>query len=309
MTGIGLAARVEAVRGFNRFYTQKIGVLRKGLLASPFPLTEARILYELGRRRNLTASDLCRELGLDAGYVSRILRAFEKKRLIARRRSAEDGRRSFLGLTAAGRAAFALLDRRSRAEIGMILDRLPEGDQVRLVAAMRSIERLLGAQTADKPAWRLRPHRAGDMGWVVQRHGEIYAEEYGWDESFEALVAEIVAKFIQTYDPARERCWIAEWHGAPAGSVFLVRQSERTAKLRLLIVEPAARGLGIGAALVEECLRFANAAGYRKVTLWTQSILTAARRIYQQAGFRLVRTEPHRSFGHDLVGEYWEKKL
>ena len=309
MTEPGLAARVEAVRGFNRFYTQKIGVLREGLLASPFPLTEARILYELGRREDLTASALCRDLGLDAGYVSRILRGFERKRLITRRRSAEDGRRSFVALTEAGREAFALLNRRSRAEIGALLKQLAAGDQAQLVASMRSIERLLGVAPDGTPGWRLRAHGPGDMGWVVQRHGAIYAEEYGWGESFEALVAEIVAKFIQTYDGARERCWIAERAGAPAGSVFLVRHSDRVAKLRLLIVDPAARGLGIGAALVEECLRFAGAAGYRKVTLWTQSILTAARAIYQNAGFHLVRQEPHHSFGHDLVGEHWEKKL
>jgi DNA-binding MarR family transcriptional regulator/GNAT superfamily N-acetyltransferase len=309
MMETGLAARVEAVRGFNRFYTQKIGVLREGLLASPFPLTEARILYELGRRGDLTAADLCRDLGLDAGYVSRILRSFEKRRLITRRRSADDGRQSFVALTEAGREAFALLNRRSRTEVGSLLKRLPASEQTRLVASMRSIERLLGAAPDAKPAWRLRCHGPGDMGWVVQRHGAIYAEDYGWDESFEAMVAEIIAKFIQNYDPARERCWIAECDGVAAGSVFLVRHSDSIAKLRLLIVDPAARGLGIGAALVDECLRFAGAAGYRRVTLWTQSILTAARRIYQAAGFRLTRAEPHKSFGHDLVGEYWERKL
>jgi DNA-binding MarR family transcriptional regulator/N-acetylglutamate synthase-like GNAT family acetyltransferase len=309
MAESGLQARVAAVRGFNRFYTQKIGVLGEGLLASPFSLTEARILFELAQRDGATAAGLCRDLGLDAGYLSRILRRFENDKLLARTPSAADGRQSLLALTASGREAFAELDRRSRDEIAALLEPLPAGRQARLVAAMAGIERLLGGESAREPRWRLRPHRPGDMGWVVSRHGALYAEEYGWDESFEALVAEITAKFVRQFDPARERCWIAEREGAPAGSVFLVRQSPTVAKLRLLIVDPEARGLGIGAALVEECLRFAREAQYRKVTLWTQSILTAARAIYQAAGFRRVREEPHHSFGHDLVGEYWERKL
>ena len=305
----GLGAWVAAVRGFNRFYTQKIGVLQEGLLESPFSLTEARVLYELAQREKATASGLCRELGLDAGYLSRILRRFESKRLIARTRSAADGRQSFLALTAGGREAFAALDRRSRDEVAALLQPLPAEGQARLVAAMRGIERLLGAEPAETPRCRLRPHRPGDMGWVVSRHGAVYAEDYGWDESFEALVAEIAAQFIRTFDPARERCWIAERGGERVGSVFVVKQSAQVAKLRLLLVEPGARGLGLGAELVDECVRFARDAGYRKLGLWTQSILVPARRIYEKAGFRLKREEPHRSFGHDLVGEFWEMRL
>ena len=309
MAEIGLAERVAAVRGFNRFYTQKIGVLRDGLLASPFSLTEARVLFELAQRDGGTASQLCRDLDLDAGYLSRILQRFEKQELVARTPSPVDGRQSLLALTAAGRDAFGELDRRSRAEIAALLESLPQSGQARLVAAMAGIERLLGAPAPGIASWRLRPHRIGDMGWVVSRHGSLYAEEYGWDESFEALVAEITAKFVRHYDPAREHCWIAEAESRPVGSVFLVKQSPTIAKLRLLIVEPEARGLGIGAGLVAACIGFAREAGYRKLTLWTQSILVPARRIYEKAGFRLVREEPHRSFGHDLVGEYWEMKL
>jgi DNA-binding MarR family transcriptional regulator/N-acetylglutamate synthase-like GNAT family acetyltransferase len=304
-----IAARIDAVRGFNRFYTQKIGVLREGLLESPFSLTEARVIYELAQREGATASALCRDLDLDAGYLSRILRRFEQRRLIIRAPSAADGRQSLLALTKTGRNAFARLDRRSRAEIGALLHGLAVVNQARLVAAMRDIERLLGIPTPGAAAYRLRPPRPGDMGWVVQSHGALYAEEYGWDESFEALVATIVAKFIHRRAPARERCWIAERDGAAVGSVFLVRQAPTVAKLRLLLVDRRARGLGIGAGLVEECVRFAREAGYRKVTLWTQSVLVPARKIYSAAGFRLAREEPHHSFGHDLVGENWELKL
>jgi DNA-binding MarR family transcriptional regulator/N-acetylglutamate synthase-like GNAT family acetyltransferase len=305
----GLEARVDAMRAFNRFYTHRIGVLQEGLLDSPFSLTEARILYELARREPATAAELCRDLGLDAGYLSRILRRFEREALMTRTRSTADGRQSFLALTAAGREAFAELNRRSRDEIAALLKTLAAADQARVVNAMERIEELLGAAARPAPPWRLRPPRPGDMGWVVSRHGALYAEEFGWDESFEALVADIVAQFIRHDEPARERCWIAEQAGEPVGSVFLVKQSATVAKLRLLIVEPEARGLGIGAALVTECLGFAREAGYRKVTLWTQSILVAARAIYHAAGFRRVREEPHRSFGHDLIGEYWERKL
>jgi len=302
-------ARVDAVRGFNRFYTQKIGVLQEGLLASPFSLTEARLLYELAERETATASGLCRDLDIDAGYVSRILRRFEKQRLIARRRSAEDGRQSFLALTEAGKAAFATLNRRSREEVAALLAPLAAADQTRLVEAMRGIERLLGAGGGEAAPCRLRPHRPGDMGWVASRHGAVYAEEFGWDESFEALVAEIVAGFLRQFDPARERCWIAEREGRRLGSVFVVQQSPRVAKLRLLLVEREARGTGLGALLVEEGVRFAREAGYRKLQLWTQSILVPARRIYERAGFRRIREEPHRSFGQELVGEFWELGL
>jgi DNA-binding MarR family transcriptional regulator len=238
MADNGLAARVEAVRGFNRFYTQKIGVLQEGLLQSPFSLAEARVVYELAQRERPTASELCRDLGLDAGYLSRILRRFEKRRLVTRTPSATDGRQQLLALTAAGRNAFAALDAGSRAEIGGLLRRLGAADQARLVAAMQGIERLLDARAADGVAYRLRLHRPGDMGWVVQSHGALYAEEYAWDQSFEALVADIVGKFIRHYDAARERCWIAECDGERAGSVFLVKQSATVAKLRLLLVDP-----------------------------------------------------------------------
>ena len=304
-----LADNIGAVRAFNRFYTQKIGVLREGLVESPFSLAEARVLYELSRRERSTAGALCRGLGLDPGYLSRIVRRFEKARLVARRRSTEDGRQHFLALTKRGRAAFAGLDKATRRQLSGLLKPITAADRARLVTAMATIEQVFGAAPAGSASYLLRPHRPGDIGWVVGRHGGIYAEEYGWDETFEALVAEITAKFLRHHDAKRGQCWIAERQGVNVGSVFLVEQSRTVAKLRLLLVEPEARGLGIGGRLVEECVGFARRAGYRKVTLWTQSILVAARRIYERAGFRRVRQEPHRSFGHDLVGEHWELKL
>jgi DNA-binding MarR family transcriptional regulator/GNAT superfamily N-acetyltransferase len=268
-----------------------------------------RVLYELAHRADPpTAAELCRELGVDAGYLSRLLRGFERRRLITRTRSEADGRRSHLALTAAGRAAFAPLGARSRDEVTALLAPLAEPDQRRLVEAMATIEGVLGG--ADRtPPFTLRPHRPGDMGWVVHRHGTLYAEDFGWDERFEALVATIVARFIQRYDPARERCWIAEKDGERIGSVFLVRKSRTVAQLRLLLVEPRARGLGVGARLVAECERFARAAGYATIMLWTNSVLLAARRFYQAAGYRLTHKARHRSFGADLVGETWEKAL
>ena len=307
------APSIDAIRRFNRFYTQRIGALNEGLLRSPFSLTEARILYELAHRETPTASDLRRDLGLDAGYLSRILRDFARRRLVERLPSDGDRRRRPLRLTAAGRRAFSPLDARSRREVGALLAGLPPHDQRRLVSSMQSIETILdgtGRRSLQPDAsYLLRAHRPGDIGWVVHRHGAVYAEEYGWDESFEALVAEIAAKFIRNFDAQRECCWVAERAGEIVGSVFLVRHSPQVAQLRLLLVEPQARGLGIGARLVEECVRFARRCGYRKVTLWTQSILLAARHIYAQAGFRLVRRERHRSFGQALVGEYWELVL
>jgi DNA-binding MarR family transcriptional regulator/N-acetylglutamate synthase-like GNAT family acetyltransferase len=301
--------RVAAVRRFHRFYTKQIGLLHEGYLESPFSLSEARVLYELAHRDLPSASELAKELGLDAGYLSRILRRFEKRGLISRRRSKADARRSLLSLTGKGKAAFAPLDARSRDEVGAMLGALPMAEQKRLVEATRTIESLLGARTEAKTPYILRPHQPGDMGWVVHRHGALYAQEYGWDEHFEALVAGIVAKFIQHYDAKRERCWIAEKDGEIVGCVFLVKQSNTVAKLRLLLVEPKARGLGIGARLVSECVRFARSVGYRKITLWTNSVLLAARRIYEAKGFRLVHRERHHSFGHDLVGETWEMRL
>lgn len=302
-----VAGQVAAVRGFNRFWTRRIGVLAEGYLGSEFSLTQVRVLYELAHREETTASDLIRELGLDAGYLSRILRGFEGRALISRRRSSVDGRRSLLRLTERGRQAFDRLDARSREDIGAMLDELTPEERERAVGAMRGIERVLGARS-EQP-YLLRRHRPGDMGWVVHRHGVLYSREYGWDEQFEALVAEIVAKFIRQYDPERERCWIAERDGEAVGSVFLVRHSEVEARLRLLLVEPSARGLGVGARLVEECVAFARATGYRRISLWTNDVLHAARYIYEGAGFRLTHEEPHHSFGHDLIGQTWELNL
>jgi DNA-binding MarR family transcriptional regulator/GNAT superfamily N-acetyltransferase len=309
MAKTDLSQRVEAVRRFNRFYTQQIGVLQEGLLRSPFSLTEARVIYELAHHEKTTATELGNELGLDAGYLSRILSSFKKRGLIDKQPSKSDGRQSILWLTEQGQEAFAMLNGRSHNEIEAILNELSTEDQTRLVEAMLVIEGLLGAQPEHKVPYLLRPHQPGDMGWVVHRHGVLYAEEYGWDEQFEALVADIVARFIQNYDPKRERCWIAEKDGENVGSVFLVKQSDTVAKLRLLLVEPKARGLGIGTRLVDECIRFARRAGYRKITLWTNNVLLAARRIYEKAGFRLIHEEPHHSFGHDLIGETWELEL
>ena len=304
-----LDRRIAAVRRFNRFYTRQIGLLQDGYLDSPFSLTQVRVLYELAHRETTSASELSRELGLDAGYLSRILRGFERIGLIDRQASDIDARRSILRLTEQGREAFAPLDARSQEDIGAMLGGLPEPEQARLVEAMELIERLLGRRGEPRVPYVLRPHRPGDMGWVVHRHGVLYAREYGWDERFEALVASIVADFIERLDPRCERCWIAERGGEPVGSVFLVKGPESVAKLRLLLVEPEARGLGIGRHLVDECVRFARSVGYRTLTLWTNSVLVAARHLYEQAGFRLVHSEPHHSFGHDLVGETWELAL
>jgi len=303
--------RVAAVRRFNRFYTRQIGLLRETLLESPFSLTEARVLYELGTQAPTHATALGQELGLDAGYLSRILRGFEQRGLLARTPSRTDGRQSVLALTPQGRKAFARLDGASRHEIGILLEQLPATHQQRLVVSMHTIEQLLGAPPPSRrePAYHVRRHLPGDMGWVVHRHGVLYAREYGWDARFEALVAEIVAKFIKRYDPKRERCWIAELEGEIVGSVFLVQRSSRVAQLRLLLVEPSARGLGIGARLVRECVGFARRVGYRKIMLWTNDVLHAARHIYEKAGFHLVREERHHSFGHDLVGQTWERTL
>ena len=301
--------RIAAVRRFNRFYTRRIGLLQEGYLESPFSLTEVRVLYELAHCEYTTASKLARELGLDPGYLSRILRGFRKRGLIDGRPSEVDGRQTLLWLNDHGRETFAPLDASAHDQIGAILSRLSVSEQERLIEAMHTIEELLGARPEPKVPYLLRPPRPGDMGWVVHRHSVLYAQEYGWNEQFEALVASIVAEFVKNYDAKRERCWIAERDGEVVGSVFLVKQSETVAKLRLLLVEPKARGLGIGTRLVDECVRFARSAGYRKITLWTNSVLQAARHIYEKAGFRLEHAEPHHSFGHDLVGETWELEL
>jgi DNA-binding MarR family transcriptional regulator/GNAT superfamily N-acetyltransferase len=300
--------RVDDVRRFNRFYTRRIGVLREGLLGSEFPLPEARLLYELGQRQRCTATQLGADLDLDAGYLSRLLQSLRKRGFVTAKPSPEDARRSLLSLTAKGRRAFSTLDSRSRGEVAGMLAKLPGLAQARLVEAMKTVESLL-AENGAAPRITLRPHRPGDMGWVVHRHGALYAEEYGWDERFEALVAGIVARFVQDFDAARERCWIAEMAGRTVGSVFVVKQNKTTAKLRLLLVEPEARGLGIGRRLVEECIRFARDKGYRRLVLWTQSNLDAARGIYRRCGFRRVKSEPHASFGVRLTGEYWQLRL
>ncbi len=304
-----LEQRIASVRRFTRFYTRQIGLLREGLLDSAFSLSEARVLYELWCRDHLTASELAAELGLDHGYLSRMLRRFAERGLIAKKPAPDDGRQSLLSLTERGRKAFAPLDQGSRDQVAAFLDRLSLAEQERLVGAMGAVETLLTEPASERPSYVLREHRPGDMGWVTSAHGALYAQEYGWDISFEALVAKIAAEFIENFDSKRERCWIAEIDGEPVGSVFVVRKTDEIAKLRLLIVDRRARGLGIGKRLVEECLRFAKAAGYTSMTLWTQSILTAARGIYQSAGFRLVAEDPHHSFGVDLVGETWERAL
>jgi DNA-binding MarR family transcriptional regulator/GNAT superfamily N-acetyltransferase len=302
-----LDQRIAAVRRFSRFYTRVIGALREGLLQSRFSLAEARVLYELAHRNELTATELGRDLEMDAGYLSRMLQAFERDGLLARSASGTDRRQNLLSLTAAGAEAFAPLDARSRAEVGALLAGLSEPAQSDLVAAMQRIEALLA--TSRPVAWLLRQHRPGDIGWIIARHGALYADEYAFDHRFEALVAQVAGGFLAEHDPARERCWIAERDGVNVGSVFLVRKSDEMAKLRLLIVEPTARGLGIGRRLVAECIAFARQAGYRGITLWTNDILLAARAIYQQAGFRLVASSPHCDFGPHCVGEDWELTL
>jgi DNA-binding MarR family transcriptional regulator/N-acetylglutamate synthase-like GNAT family acetyltransferase len=300
---------VEAVRRFNRSYTQQIGVLREGLLKSPFSLTEVRVLYEIARRDETTASELSSDLALDRGYLSRILRDFTGKGLVRKRATKADGRQSLLRLTRKGQKEFNTLDVRQNDEVGAMLNRLSPGEQSRLVQSMRIIQEVLGAQPEQRVPYILRPHHSGDMGWIVHRHGVLYSQEYGWDEHFEALVAEITGRFIQNYDPKRERCWIAERHGEIVGSVFLVRKSKTVGQLRLLLVEPEARGLGIGKRLVDECIGFARQVGYRRVVLWTNSVLVAARHIYEGVGFRLIEEQAHHSYGHDLVGQNWELTL
>ncbi len=302
-------AQISAVRAFNRFYTRKLGVLDQRLLQSPFSLSEARVLYELANREDPAAKEIGIELGLDPGYLSRIIQKFDEDGLITRKPLPSDRRQYRLNLTAKGRQAFARLDRNSRDDVAAMLAALSPAGGQRLIAAMAAIERLLGAPGAQAPPATLRGPRPGDMGWVVQSHGALYASEYGFDAAFEALVADIAAKFLASFDASRERCWIAEIDGAPVGSVFVVRHSDDVAKLRLLLVDPAGRGQGLGHRLVGECIAFARACGYRKMMLWTQSILVAARKIYQDAGFQLVAAEPHRSFGQSLIGETWEREL
>lgn len=299
---------VEAVRAFNRFYTRQIGLLDEGLLKSPFSLSEARVLYELAGHRGRTATDLARDLGLDAGYLSRMLKKFEASGLIVREVSEADGRQAPINLTKAGRDAFEPLNRSSQKQVEALLGDLSHDKQDRLVTAMQTVERLLDGANP-KPPYLLRSLQVGDIGWITRRQGMLYAQEYGWDGTYETLVAEILVQFVKSYDPAHERCWIAEREGEVVGSVFVVRKSETVAKLRLLYVEPSARGLGIGKRLVEECIAFARSKGYETLTLWTNDILVSARRIYEAAGFVLVDEEKHNSFGKDLVGQTWDLAL
>jgi len=311
------ATRVELIREFNRFYTRRIGVLHEGLLHTKFTLTESRLLWELAHAEGKTATDLSRELDLDPGYMSRLLRGLKERGLLKTTRAAADARHQHLSLTAAGRRAFAPLNSRSQADVTALLATLTEPQQQQLLQAMAQIEKLLGDAAGRKAPYLLRPHRPGDIGWVVSRHGALYADEFGWDARFEAMVARIAADFVDRFDAKREACWIAERDGANVGSVFLVQARDDSthapidgvAQLRMLLIEPSARGLGLGVRLVDECERFARQAGYQKIVLWTNSLLLAARGIYKKAGYQLVASEPHHSFGHDLVGESWELVL
>ena len=302
-------ARIDAVRRFNRLYTRRIGVLEENYLHSPFSLAEVRVLYELAHCNAPTATHLARDLELDPGYLSRIVQRFVQRGLVERTRSERDGRESFLHLTQTGRDAFEPLESGARMQIGALLETLTARQQQRLMQSLDAIEHLLGTPDPSAPPFSLRSHREGDMGWVVERHGALYAEEYGFDTEFEALVAHIVAKFIDHLDPERERCWIAERGGERVGCIFLVKASKRIGKLRLFLVEPEARGLGLGRRLVADCLAFARAAGYHRVRLWTQSNLLAARHLYAQAGFVKIDEEPHHSYSQDLIAETWEIRL
>ena len=301
-------SRIDTVRRFNRFYTRRIGALQAHYLGSPFPLPQARVLYELGQRGECTASALGADLDLDLGYLSRLLQGLKRQRLVQGQPAAHDARQLRLTLTPKGRKAFAALDDGSRRATGEMLAPLPAAHREKLVKALQTAHAVLEPE-APKGKLTLRAHRPGDMGWVIQAHGAIYDEEYGWGLRFEALVADIAAKFIRDFEPKRERCWIAELDGAPVGSVFVVKESPSVAKLRLLIVEPQARGQGLGKRLVEECIAFSRRAGYKKLVLWTQSNLAAARAIYASLGFKKVKSEPHREFGVPLTGEYWSLDL
>ncbi len=307
----GLASDAANFRRFNRMYTRFLGTLNEGLLNTDYTLAEARVLYELATRVAPKASDIAEGLGVDPAYLSRMLGKFEGAGLLRKKASEQDARYAELTLTARGKAAFKKLNALSEEQAHNVLQDLPPAARMELVHSMQTIESILMKVDRNRPPFLLRPHRVGDMGWVVYRESVGYAEQFGWDNTFEALVAEIVDDFLTNFDAARERCWMAEIDGQNVGHVFLVKHPSepRTAKLRLLFVEPCARGLGLGDALVIECIRFARSAGYRKIDLWTQSILTSAHRIYKKAGFRLVKEEPHHSFGHDLIGQEWELDL
>jgi DNA-binding MarR family transcriptional regulator/N-acetylglutamate synthase-like GNAT family acetyltransferase len=314
-----LAKRIAAVHRFNRFYTRQIGALRKTFLDTAYSLSEMRVLYEIAQGTaqgaadggGPTASDIARALDLDAGYLSRSLRNFEKRGLIARKTSKQDARQSHLSLTAKGRKTFAPAEERSNRDVAEMLGRLGSDQQARLVSAMETIETLLGGDNDGEKERNvaLREPKHGDFGWIVSAHGRLYAEEYDWADGFEGLVAQIVADFVNNYDAKRERCWIAEMDGENVGCVMVVKDSDEVARIRLLLVDPKGRGLGLGTKLVDECIAFARAAGYRKMTLWTHSVLTAARHTYEKAGFTLTSSEKKRSFGADVVAEYWDMEL
>lgn len=305
-------AEIEAVRRFNRFYTRQIGVLEEGLLASSFTLAQARVLFELGMRERVTAGQLIDILGLDPGYLSRILQRFFDSRLMTRQRSNEDGRRTELTLTARGRKAFGAIDQRSRDAVAAMITPIRPAERRRLLDAMQTLERTLSEPRATRDAViAVRPYRIGDVGWAIEQHGRLYAEEFGWNGDFEALVASLFARFAANRDPVSEQFWVAEIDKERAGCVFVVRSEKdpRAAQLRCLLVTPGARGLGLGRRLVDECLSFAKSAGYERMLLWTNDVLVAARRIYEGAGFSLVEAAPHRSFGHNLVGQIWARPL
>ena len=301
--------RIDAVRRFNRFYTKQVGALNEGLLKSPFSLTEMRILYELNAHDGLTAVDLVKSLSLDPAYLSRLLKRFKSAGLLKTARSEKDGRQWVLSMTDKGRDVFAPFIQASRDEVAAVLKPLSVPEQVKLLGAMETILTLLGETDEKKEPFVIRSHRPGDIGWVIHRHGFLYAKEYGFDESFEALVAKVAGAFLENHDPKTEHCWIAERSGEILGSVFLVKKDNETAQLRLLYVEPSARGLGVGRKLIEECINFARHSRYKTITLWTNSILTAAIHLYEEAGFQLMEEEKHHSFGHDLVGQIWDLTL
>lgn len=304
-----LGQHIEAVRRFGRFYTRRIGVLEEGLLHSPFSLTEARVIYELAHREPVSAAVLGDDLGLDAGYLSRVVATLERRGIVSKAISPDDGRVRLLALTQAGRQEFATLNEASRAQVESMLTALEPAERASLIDSMARIREILGEDEPAEVPYLLRPPVPGDLGWVIQTHGRMYHREYGWNEQFEGLVSKVVSEFVKHFDPERERCWIAEKDGDSVGSVFLVRKSERVAQLRLLLVTPQARGLGIGGRLVRECTQFARDAGYEAITLWTNSVLHAACRLYEREGYRLVEEEPHHSFGADLVGQIWELTL
>ena len=297
-------AQVEALRSFNRFYTKEIGALGASFLQTRYTLTQGRVLFELGKRRRASASELAATLGLDFGYLSRIVQGFREEGLVAKRKSADDGRRAWLSLTARGRRQFRTFDRRSHDEVSALLGKLPAGSRDRLVASLAHAQSILSASPHKIV---IRPHRIGDIGWAIECNARVYAEEYKWNAEFEALVAKLFARFASEHDPANERCWIAELDGERVGCVFVVRNDEdpSMAQLRCLVVDPGARGFGIGRRLVDECIAFARSVGYPKMILWTNDVLLSARRIYEAAGFKLAREERHRSFGKNLVGQFW----